>query len=54
MIRAATFAIDALTVIFLVGMVGAAVVVFISFFDDIGVLFSSDKPENDAPHLRRP
>lgn len=54
MYQALAFAIHALTAVFLVGILGSAVVVLISFFEDITVLFSSDKSEAESPHLGRP
>lgn len=49
--QAATFAIRALAVVFLVGILGSTVVVVITFFEHIAVLFRSDKTETPAPHL---
>jgi hypothetical protein len=50
MYHAAAIGIHILSAVFLVGMLGSSVVVAISFFEDIHVLFSSDKEESPAPH----
>jgi hypothetical protein len=55
MYQAALFAMHALVIVFLVGILGSAFVVVISFVEDIGELFSSDKAvEVEDERLSRP
>lgn len=49
MAHLAIFGMRILEALFLVGLAGSAVVVLISFVEDIGVLFERDRPKADSP-----
>jgi hypothetical protein len=50
MIRVGTFLVHLVTALFLIGLVGSAVVVIISFVEDFRELFSDDEVAPTAPH----
>jgi hypothetical protein len=50
MFRVGMFLVHLLTAMFLIGLVGSAVVVIISFVEDFRELFSDDEDTPTAPH----
>jgi len=48
------FCMRVLEVLFMVGLAGSAIVVAISFVEDIGVLFERDRPRREAISDREP